>query len=62
MCIMKFIIGEFLLCNEFGFLFRGILYYVVVFIVSEMMDLMYEILREKCIILNLFIRLNYCLG
>lgn len=61
MCIMKFIIGEFLLCNEFGFLFRGILYYVVVFIVSEMMDLMYEIFKREVYNFE-FIRLNYCLG
>lgn len=58
MCIMKFIIGEFLLCNEFGFLFRGILYYVVVFIVSEMMDLMYEIFEREVYNFE-FIRLNY---
>lgn len=49
---MKLITGEFLLRNELGLLFRGILYHVAVSTASETMDLMYEISREKCIILN----------
>lgn len=57
-CIMKLITGEFLLRNELGLLFRGILYHVAVSTASETMDLMYEISREKCIILNSCTRLH----
>lgn len=51
-CILKLITGEFLLRNEHCLLFRGILYHVAVSTAIETMDLMYEISREKCIILN----------
>lgn len=46
-CIMKLITGEFLLRNELGLLFRGILYHVAVSTASETMDLMYEIFKRE---------------